>query len=105
MAYTVEFSERALRDIDEIVAYIHTDSPVAATRWRQRLEEKSATLRQMPRVCGLAPESDVARFEVRQLLYGRYRVLFTIREQTVFILTIRHGARRFIAGDDIDAIE
>jgi hypothetical protein len=36
--------------------------------------------------------------EVRQLLYGRYphsyKVYFTIDSRTVWILHIRHGARR-----------
>lgn len=53
---------------------------------------------------GLAPENRDSREEVRQYLFGRYRVLYTIRERTVFILTIRHGTRRFLPGADIDAI-
>ena len=59
----------------------------------------------MPEACGFAPENDYASCEVRQMLFGQYRVLFTIREQIVFLLTIRHGARKLIAGDEIDAIE
>lgn len=55
--------------------------------------------------CGFAPENAYASCEVRQMLFGRYRVLFTIREQIVILLTMRHGARNFIAGDEIDAIE
>ncbi len=43
--------------------------------------------------------------EPRQLLHGRYRVPVTIRERNVFELTIRHGARRFMAADEIDSIE
>ena len=105
MAYTVEFSARARRDIDEIVAYIQADSPIDATRWRQRLEAKLASLRTMPESCGLAPENVVSRFEIRQLLHGRYRILLTVREQQVVILTIRHGSRRFIDGVEIDAID
>lgn len=105
MAYTVEFSARARRDIDEIVAYIQADSPRDATRWRQKLHEKMMALRTMPEACGLAPETDESQHEVRQLLHGRYRVLLTIREQKVFVLTIRHGARRFMRADEIDSIE
>jgi hypothetical protein len=40
-------------------------------------------------------------FEVRHLLYGRkphvYRILFTIKGDTVSILHIRHGRRQPIA--------
>ncbi len=105
MAYTVEFSARARQDIDAIVAYIQADSPVNATRWRQRLELKMSALRMMPEACGAAPESDRSRREVRQLLFGQYRVLFTIEDGTVFVLTIRHGARRFLAEDELESIE
>ena len=105
MAFTVEFSARARRDIDEIVGYIQADSPVDATRWRQRLQEKMNAMRTMPEACGFAPENDKSQHEVRQLLHGRYRVLVTIRERKVFVLTIRHGARRLMAADEIVNIE
>ncbi len=104
MAFTVEFSLRAERDIDEIVLYIQADSPHDATRWRQRLHEKLQALRTLPEACGIAPENAEARCEIRQLIYGRYRVLFTIREKSVFIVTVRHGARRFMADNELREI-
>jgi plasmid stabilization system protein ParE len=105
MAFTVEFSTRARRDINEIVAYIQADSPANATRWRQRLREKMNALTTMPEACGLALENDKSQLEVRQLLHGRYRVLVTIREQKVFVLTVRHGAQQLLSADEIDSIE
>lgn len=105
MAYTIEFSNRSRRDLDEIVAYIQADSPIDATRWRQRLQQKMMSLLTMPEACGFAPENTASHHEIRQMLYGHYRVLFTIREQIVFILTIRHGARQFITEEEIDGIE
>ena len=59
----------------------------------------------MPMACGLAPEDDVSGHEIRQLLFGKYRVLFTIEETKVFILTVRHGARRFLTADEVTDIE
>lgn len=105
MAYTVEFSDRAERDIDEIVVYIQADSPVHATRWRKRLQDKLLALTTMPESGGFAPENIDARCEVRQLLYGRYRVLYTIHDEVVYLLTIRHGARQSLTGDEIDSIQ
>jgi toxin ParE1/3/4 len=104
MAFTVEFSFRARRDIEEIAAYIAADSPKHSWRWRQRLQAKLRSLTTMPSACGLAPEDEVSGREIRQLLFGAYRVLFTIDGTRVFILTVRHGARRFMAQDDIDEI-
>ncbi len=95
---------RARRDLEEIVAYIQADSPVDATLWRQRLERKMQSLRTMPEGCAVAPENERTIREIRQLLHGRYRVLFTIDGTKVFVLTIRHGARQFLAGDELDSI-
>jgi len=50
----------------------------------------------------LAPENEVFDFEVRKLLYGKrphvYRILFTIENETVTILHIRHGRRLPLSG-------
>ena len=104
MAFLIEFSSRARRDVDEIAAHIATDSPVHSARWRQRLQKKLLALRTMPTACGLAPEDEVSGREIRQLLFGRYRVLFTVHKTKVFILTVRHGARRFLTADDLDEV-
>ena len=51
--------------------------------------------------CPHAPENGRFPFEVRQLLYGRkphvYRILFTIENETVYVLHIRHGRREHLA--------
>ncbi len=58
----------------------------------------------MPARCPLAPENDEFEEEIRELLYGkrqhRYRILFTIRGETVIVLHIRHGAREHLKGED-----
>ena len=44
----------------------------------------------------MAPESEAFDCEVRQLLFGRgtpWRVFFTIDEETVQVLHVRHGSR------------
>jgi plasmid stabilization system protein ParE len=94
----------ARRDLDEIAAYIAADSPTHAGRWRQRLHAKLLSLTTMPSACGLAPEDEVSGREIRQLLFGSYRVLFTIDQSRVLILTVRHGARRSMTWDEIDDI-
>lgn len=48
----------------------------------------------------LAPENASVPFEMRQLLYGRkphlYRIIFTIKGETVYVLSIRHGRRKHL---------
>jgi plasmid stabilization system protein ParE len=98
MAYRVELSPRAFAKADAIVGYIAANSPRNAIRWRQRLFSKLETLALTPRGCSLAPENEHVGFEIRQTFFGRYRILFTVRDEDslVYILSVRHGARRFI---------
>ena len=107
MAYTIRLSERAYADIATIVAYIQGDSPQNASRWRTGLLERIASLDFSPRGGALAPEDEYTPFEVRQALFGRYRILFTIKddERTVYVLTVRHGARQFMSGEELAEIE
>ena len=70
-----------------------TTPPPAPLRGAAGLLQAAQALEQFPHRCPLAPESGAA-LEIRQLLYGRYRVLFTIARDTVYILHIRHSARQ-----------
>jgi plasmid stabilization system protein ParE len=105
MAYRVEISRRAERDIEEAFGYISSRAPMNAVRWREGLQRRLRALQTSPEGFGFAPENDVAKADVRQLLYGRYRILYTVRGTTVFVITFRHGARLFLTGEDIDAID
>jgi plasmid stabilization system protein ParE len=105
MAYRIELSRRAERDIEDAFEYIRADAPLNAVRWRRGLEDRLRILGQTPEAFGFAPENQHAKALVRQLLFGRYRILYTVRGQAVFVLTVRHGARQFLTAGEIDSIE
>jgi plasmid stabilization system protein ParE len=73
----VEITALAEADLAAIYQRIWEDSPTRAAEWRGGLLQAAQALEQLPLRCPLAPESGAA-LEIRQLLYGRYRVLFTI---------------------------
>jgi len=103
MKYHVEITEPADVDLEEAYCWIRDNhSPTRAAKWREGLYAKVDTLERMPERCGFAPENDWCDFELRQLLYGSYRILFTIRADRVFVLHIRHGARRFVSPDELN---
>jgi hypothetical protein len=60
-----------------------------------------ATLNANPKRCPIDPDSAAYGEEVRLLLhgkrYGRYRILFAIRDHTVHVLTVRHAAQRSLS--------
>lgn len=105
MEYRIELSLRAERDIEEAFAYIHSDAPLNAVKWRRGLEAKLELLASMPTIFGAAPENRDSSKEVKQLVYGRYRILYSLEADVVFVLSIRHGARQFMKRDEIDEIE
>jgi plasmid stabilization system protein ParE len=61
-----------------------------AQRWVRELRTAiSKQLSLVPRGFPLAPEDDEFSGEIRQMIVGRYRVLFTIKKQKVHVLHIR----------------
>jgi plasmid stabilization system protein ParE len=72
-------------------------SQAAATKWFNALEKAIQTLETRPRRCPIAAENDKFPEEIRELLHGRrrqkYRIIFTIREDAVHVLNVRHGAQ------------
>ncbi len=105
MAYLVELSLRAERDLDYPYQRISADDSPAAARWFNGLEEPIYTRERLPRRCPIAPESRKAKRRLRQLLYGAkrdvYRVIYEIDDsrKVVRVLTIRYAAMdKFISG-------
>ena len=80
-----------------------------ADRWFRGLMNAIATLQEKPQRCALAVEHEIFPEEVRQLLYGKskniHRVLFTIRDTTVYVLYVRHTAQAPLTLDDLDDLE
>ena len=101
MTYRIIIEPRAEREIRAAVRWkTESASPTEAARWYNGLVKKIDRLRRQPSRCPLAAENDKFPDEIRELLYGRggkrvhkYRIIFTIREDAVHILFVRHTAR------------
>ena len=98
MAYRVELTLRARKDLVDIFERISAAESVVAARWFNGLEDAIDTLEQFPRRCPIAPESKIRKEELRHLLYGSkrdvYRVIYDIDEPSklVRVRAIRHSA-------------
>jgi toxin ParE1/3/4 len=82
---------RAEEDLIEIWTYIARDSPQAADRLLDILEDKSLLLAANPHL-GMARE-DIAK-GVRHLPVGRYLILYRIIGDGVEVVRYVHGMRR-----------
>jgi plasmid stabilization system protein ParE len=99
MAFRVEISAQAESDASAILERLLSQhAGETGLRWFLALDDAIASLAAFPERCPLAAETTLFPFEVRQLLYGRnphvYRILFTVEDNTVSILHIRHGRRK-----------
>lgn len=105
MTFRVELSRRAEKDVKHIFSYIRQHGPADPKTWKDGLEQKLSNLEQFPEACSFAPENEYSHQEIRQAIYGPFRIIFTIREQNVFVISIRHAARLFLQSDEIDKIK
>jgi plasmid stabilization system protein ParE len=86
----LEWSDRALRRIDELADHIAMDSPAAAERWMVELFVTVDRLSEFPLSGRVVPE--IEDDEVREIIYGAYRVFYQVGE-VVEVLTVRHGSQ------------
>ncbi|MGA2498760.1 MAG: type II toxin-antitoxin system RelE/ParE family toxin [Tepidisphaeraceae bacterium] len=91
--YTVVFSPIAREEALDAARYIAKDSMQNALKWYDGLEKLIGSLSQFPRRFGAAREADAFDIELRQVVYRSHRIIFTIEEQTVTVLHVRHGAQ------------
>jgi len=89
MTFSVEIPERVELQIKEQALHSAEDKPTAALQWYQDIFYLLETLNALPNRCPLAPESDHLEFEVRHLIIGNYRVLFSVEGESVLILDFK----------------
>lgn len=99
--FEVLVSAPAEAEIEAAYLHIRQDAPANAAKWRGGLVDAAATLETFPERCRLAPENGAFELEIRQLVYGSYRLLFTVREKAVVILHVRHGAQEWMKPEDV----
>jgi len=102
MAYLVNVTSRAERDLVSLYVEINTEQSEAAVKWYWGLRDAILSFEVHPKRCAVTPEHG----ELRHLLYGNkphiYRVIYRIleKQKRVDVLHIRHGARRRMKASD-----
>jgi len=89
--YAVVFEESAQADVRTSFDWgCRVWGKKEAKRWVREL--RSAVIKQLsvtPKGFPLAPENNEFSEEIRQMIVGRYRILFTIKKGKVHVLHIR----------------
>jgi toxin ParE1/3/4 len=92
--FDVVITNEAEKDFQAIWDYISQDSATAAIHFLDQIEEKIYSLENNPERCPRIPENNYFKDNCyRHLIHKDYRIVFAIREQTVFIHRIFHGAK------------
>jgi plasmid stabilization system protein ParE len=94
--YSVIILPEAEQDIEDNYLYIKEDSPQNAMNWYRNIYTKIQSLSSFPLRCPLAPENDLFHEEIRHLIIHNYRILYTVTENTVYILHARNGRQQWL---------
>ena len=82
----------------EISNEIAVDHPAAAESWVEEILAAVERLERFPESGRVVPE--VRRAEIREVIQGRYRILYRLDPDQVSILTIRHS-RQLTGPEDV----
>jgi toxin ParE1/3/4 len=84
----VQWAPLAIDRVAEIAAYIAEDNPTAAHKWIRDAFARVGQLGRFPNSGRQPPET--SRKDIRELVWGNYRILYRIDAHRISILTVRH---------------
>jgi plasmid stabilization system protein ParE len=104
--YRLLLTDKALADIDRVLDWFQKQkATTAGQRWFTALWKTLDRLESHPERCSPAVEAEEVGRDVRERRFGKrrgvYRVLFELRDNTVYILRIWHSARDAFTADDL----
>lgn len=109
MTFRVIILSQAHRDIDRNADWwAENHSVEQALRWSDAVYDQIATLAEFPERNGLSKENDEFPYPIRDKLIGLgsrpgYRAIFTVKDDTVYVLTVRRGAQDELRPSDIES--
>jgi len=103
MAYLVNTTSRAERDLHHLYNEINAAGSDAARKWYKGLKKQILSLEELPNRCPVTPEKKTVRYLLSGRKHGVYRVIYRVleRQKVVEVLHIRHGARKKFQAADL----
>ncbi|MGD9722956.1 MAG: type II toxin-antitoxin system RelE/ParE family toxin [Pirellulales bacterium] len=107
MTFRVNLTDAAKDDIRAILRWIAERSPDGAEAWYGRWLAVLESLKEGGASFGLAPESEDHSESIRQVVFRtkrgrRYRALFSVRDDQVFVLHVRGPGQRLLRPDEME---
>jgi toxin ParE1/3/4 len=91
MAHRVDWSRRALHDLESIAEYIAADSPTYAGIVVKKVVAQAKALANFPRAGRKVPEFDDD--SIREVPVYSYRIIYRLQGDGIVVLAIIHGKR------------
>lgn len=95
MPFSVQLTDDAVRDLEEIYDYIgRHDSPDGADHVLEQIEAAFANLSEYPQHGNHPKESlDMGIREYREVFFKPYRIIYRVTGDNVFVLMVADGRR------------
>jgi toxin ParE1/3/4 len=93
----VIWTEQALVRLIEIQDFIARPNPYAAERLVHRIVERGDGLSKFPEMGRTVPE--LSGTGIREIIEGRYRIVYRVQAKVIQILTVFEGHRQFPTED------
>ncbi len=91
----VVWAEPAVNDLRAIVEYIAQDSRAYAERLALKVLQAARRLATFPQSGRVVPE--FGQQDVRELIYGSYRLIYVVRSSTCYVVGLVHGSRQLLS--------
>ncbi len=94
----ITWSPLSIEQVTELAQYIARDKPGAADKWVISIFDAVAKLSPFPESGRIVPE--INKNEIREILFGNYRIIYQVSQSGIDILTVRHG-KQILPRDEI----
>jgi addiction module RelE/StbE family toxin len=84
----IKWSPLSAERLTDIVNHISEDNPVAARKLAASILTSVEKLIKFPKSGRIVPELGIPKY--REILVGNYRIIYSIVEDSIQILTVRH---------------
>jgi plasmid stabilization system protein ParE len=98
----IRFTPTARGQFLDALAYIHRENPAAAVSFRRKAEDLLARLRDFPESGRILPEFPDLPF--REVIAAPYRFFYRIKDKTVWVVAVWHGAQLPGAPRDVTGV-
>lgn len=92
MAARLIWSDRALDDLAEIIAYIEKDSPAYARNVARQVFARAEALPDQPGQGRRVPEYEGDQ-QLREVFVHRWRLIYAVQPDLIRMVAVIHGAR------------